>query len=90
MAKLFATLLGACVFLCAAVVALPILLVLAVAALILFGVFAGSGFIALVMLALVVIVPVAILLHLFVPLLVPLLVICAIVYLLQDRHGAKA
>jgi hypothetical protein len=90
MFSFIAIVIGICLAACAAVVALPVLIVLAAVGLILFCIVAGSGFLALFLVGLVIIVPLVIVLHLFIPLLVPILLICGIVYLVQHFKKSHA
>lgn len=88
MTKAIAMIVGVCILGCAALFLLPFLLAFGLLGLLLTSIVAGAELAVIALLAMAAVVAIVVMMHLFIPLLVPLLLVCGIVYLF--KHFGKS
>lgn len=82
--KTLAIIFGTCILVCASLFLLPVLAVVAAVALLLSGIFACAELIFVIAAAIAVVIALVAMMHVFIPLLVPVLVVCGIVYIFKQ------
>jgi len=89
MLKTLAIIFASCILVCVGLCLLPVLIVLAGAALLFSGLFAGVELVFFIVAAVAVAIAAVVLFHVFVPLLVPVLIVCAIVYIYKQVRAPR-
>jgi hypothetical protein len=88
MGTIFTIIVATCLLIAASIFLLPVLLILAVVGLVLFGLFAGVGVVFWGLIAVAVVVAAVVLMHLAVPLLIAALMIWGLVYVIKQLSTA--